>query len=215
MTSYKFQAFELLKLSGLSLTHVELTKQIPNACGETISRALRSLFEKGCVTRSAVDPSKPNGLKKWKVIPNVNYPTRQVASPSQLPITFATKGIHVTQATYSASLLAAVESTVQALVDTDRTFTAYDVTKTLREGVNSGLDLVDKTEVGTTYVNGKTVARIVHEDVKLIVHQAFDDKKMKNYGRTRVDGHDGAWEYKPAQAITPVPPVAYTGTSVL
>lgn len=80
----------------------------------------------------------------------------------------------------------AVEDVVTEMVSAKKTFSAHDVTKTLREKVNADQITVDTAETGVVHVAGKAVARIDHDTVKDVLSNLWDDKanKMVNYDRT-------------------------------
>lgn len=83
-------------------------------------------------------------------------------------------------------------------VTSGKRFSAYDVTKRLRELVlleakNLGRSvLLDPNELGTVMVQGLKVPKIDHEDVKSVVHDIFNAGGMPNLGRIHANGH---WEY--------------------
>lgn len=109
------------------------------------------------------------------------------------------------------SLIAAVgDLLVNEFVTSGKKFSAFDITKRLREKVleqQQDLDvkfrqnnirqtyvpIVDSSETGTVRVQGQEVPKIEHEDVKAIVHDIFNAGGMPNIGRVHTPG--GFWEY--------------------
>lgn len=90
---------------------------------------------------------------------------------------------------------------VNEFVTSGKKFSAYDVTKRLRElalrqvmhpqAVNS-ISLIDHTETGTVHVKGIKIAKIEHDDVRAIVHDIFNAGGMPNLGRIQIGNY---WEY--------------------
>lgn len=116
----------------------------------------------------------------------------------------------------------AVTEVVAELVAKQASFSAYDVTKALREKVNTGTFTIDPQETGTVFVGGKGVPKIEHEAVKGVVTECFHANEMPGYDRD----HNGSYfEYKPVAAAPdpaapPTPPPitgggSYDGTPTL
>ena len=83
------------------------------------------------------------------------------------------------------SLVKAVGDLVtQEFIANNTKFSAHDVTKKLRDLVLVDDKLVDMTETGPCWVQGKQVARIEHDDVKNIVHDLFTAGLLTGYGRS-------------------------------
>jgi len=208
--TYISKAHEILKAIARPMTFKELVHDIPGSCGETISRAMRKLFERGLVTRKPQDPTKPNGPKLWTAIPTANQSTTSRTTKPTTQTVAAKSSGKVTVMCLPQNKPTLVTATLQTISElmglSAKKFSAHDVTKHLREMVNDGKINVDHTESGTVHVHGKTVARIEHEDVKAIVHEYFHSGKMDGWTREMVNGH---WEYNelPAQAATPPPVV--------
>lgn len=127
------------------------------------------------------------------------------------------------------SLIKAVgDLLVNEFVTSGKKFSAFDITKRLREIVleqmqklnvqlqqgtrQTYVPIVDTTETGEVHVQGLKVAKIEHDDVKAIVHDIFNAGGMPNLGRVHASG--GFWEYDTqanidaavaAQAPAPLP----------
>lgn len=103
------------------------------------------------------------------------------------------------------SFTKAVTDVVAEFVAKKQTFSAYDVTKALREKVNTGTFTIDPQETGTVHVGGKGVPRIDHEEVKGVVTECFHASEMPGYDRD----HNGQYfEYKPTTLPLDPAPVA-------
>lgn len=91
------------------------------------------------------------------------------------------------------TLCKAIEDKVASFIADKKAFSAFDVTKALREDVDSRAAAIDDTETGTVYVSGNSVAKVDHEIVKEAVHDIFSSGEMGDeYGRS----HNGNyWEY--------------------
>ncbi len=96
---------------------------------------------------------------------------------------------------------------VNEFVTSGKKFSAYDVTKRLRQleleraknatknmplPFNFSVPPVDRAETGETYVAGYKVPKIEHEDVRAIVHDIYNAGGMPNLGRIQVSNY---WEY--------------------
>ena len=95
------------------------------------------------------------------------------------------------------TLCKAIDDQVAVLINDEKEFSAFDVTKTLRDKVTTlG---IDTAETGTVHVSGMDVAKIDHELVKEVVHDLFQRGEMKDYDRSHNGSH---WVY--AKANDPV-----------
>lgn len=95
----------------------------------------------------------------------------------------------------------AVRLTIAEFVQKKQGFSAYDITKALREKVLSADPvqnmIVDPKETGTVHVQGKAVPKIEHEAVREVVLECFTTNEMAGYDRI----HNGRYfEYKPTLA---------------
>lgn len=86
-----------------------------------------------------------------------------------------------------ASLIEAVGDVVtKEFIPAQKKFSAYDVTKRMRELVSQPTTTVSPAETGTVNVKGKAVPKILHEDVREIVHELFNQGLMTGYDRAHV-----------------------------
>ncbi len=104
---------------------------------------------------------------------------------------------------------ACVEATVGEMVTAKQAFSAYDVTRLIRERVLANPDLVTDTGQPECRVNGKMVPNILHEDVKNVVHDLFHRGLIKDYDRVRQGDY---WLYieTPPEPVTvnqPIDPI--------
>jgi Fe2+ or Zn2+ uptake regulation protein len=93
----------------------------------------------------------------------------------------------------------AVRLTIAEFIQQKKAFSAYDITKALREKMLSTdpvqNTIVDPKETGTVYVQGKAVPKIEHEAVREVVLECFTANELTGYDRI----HNGRYfEYKPA-----------------
>lgn len=103
------------------------------------------------------------------------------------------------------TLVDATTKLVSELVAAQKTFSAYEVTKQLRELAKDGKVSIDKNETGSVWVTGVEVPKIVHDDIRDIVHDLFNNGKLSGYDRQ----HNGTYfEYQVATAPVAVTPVA-------
>lgn len=209
--SLKSEAFEILKKTARPMTVAELAKAIPFSFDGTISRAMRALCAKGCVTRQPKDPAKPRGTKLWSVVPNAVFPQRR-SKPAPVPQT----AVPPTSSTGSSgkvitmclpqnkpTLVTATIQAIEEMVNSKQPFSAHDITKKLRDMVKDGTARVDHTETGTVHAYGKTLARIEHGDVRDVVHEYFLTGKMVGWIREMDGDH---WIYKEAMQSASIPP---------
>lgn len=96
----------------------------------------------------------------------------------------------------------AIEDVVGELVIAKKTFSAYDVTKELRDKVAKTTVVVDHAESGVVHVGGVPVARVDHDYVRDAVHELFHTGKMDGYDRAHTGSH---WQYEEAKANTVLP----------
>jgi hypothetical protein len=100
----------------------------------------------------------------------------------------------------------AVRLTIAEFIQKQQGFSAYDITKALREKMLSTdptqNTIVDPKETGTVYVQGKAVPKIEHEAVREVVLECFTANELTGYDRI----HNGRYfEYKPAAAAPSTP----------
>lgn len=127
---------------------------------------------------------------------NVSLNPRYQGVPMCLSATTATK----------LSLIKAVgDLVILEFIPAQKKFSAYDVTKRLREivlGSAKGTippgSVIDTNETGTVFVQGTSVAKIEHDDVKEIVHELFNAGAMSGYDRIHTGQH---FEYDLAATI--------------
>ena len=177
-------------------------------CGATVARAMRKLRAEGKVTAQRVPGSHPpemawiassyaahtgNGI----ALPSLSMRTPSV--PVQAPAATPTTSTQPAPTSNAAalSLQDAVEGVVADFVKDSKPFSAWDITQALRERVNSGLVTVAVAD--TVHVNGKVVARIVHDDVKQMVHDMFAARQFPAYSSA---WNGKYWEYNPITAAT-------------
>ena len=102
-----------------------------------------------------------------------------------------------------------VQKVVEEFLAAKKSFSAYDITKELRNTI--GKYNLDPAETGTVVVGGVAVPRIDHEAVKAVVHN------LAMPGYTRV--HNGTyWEYSEDAVVTPggvTPVVPFDGNSTI
>jgi hypothetical protein len=180
------------------LTVEQLVKQIPQAKGryETVARALRQLRFEGRVKSR---PLKTSGrFREWTVTNGKNNPGQPVvpATPAPVlstPAPFKGRSYMMCRPTNMPTFVKATEDVVRDFVQSERAFSAYDVTTTLREQANDGKVTIDSAETGTVHVGGKDVAKVTHDTVKGIVHEMFHTGEMTGYTRA----HNGSyWQYE-------------------
>lgn len=196
--TYKADALEVLQRSVVNgLTVMELTSKVKGSCGSTIARALRKLRAEGHVDRFLVGP---HGTMRWHV--KHTLPTKNPRKINTM--------------TSKPTLTAATISAIETLLSAKQKFSAYNVTKKLRELVTADPSLVDVGETGAVYdsVHGKIVPRIEHDQVRSLVHEYFLAGKMTGYTRTMDNDH---WIYEegPQPQNPPTVFVPYNGDPVL
>jgi hypothetical protein len=161
---------------------------------------------------------------KWdnaapKVRPTIQRPKKQKKSPaaSATGTTNQSYGgwlmcLSATTASKLSLLKAVGDLVLNEFLPANKKFTAHDVTKRLRDIVlaqaknhQAGVALVDPTETGTVWVQGMSVSKIAHEDVREIVHELFNSGALSGYYRVHNGQH---FEYEfgtaPAQVAQPV-----------
>lgn len=163
---------------------------------ETVSRALRKLREEGHVqarwsqqTARCREWSCANG-NSGSTVPAV----RPVKTTPATSLKGGTRSNAMCTPNNQPTFVKAVKDLTAEFMKSERTFSAYDVTTTLRERVNAGKVTINEAETGTVHVSGKNVAKVEHEAVKGIVHDLHNDGEMAGYVRQ----HNGKyWEYAP------------------
>ena len=87
------------------------------------------------------------------------------------------------------TLCKAIDDHVAKRIAAKEEFSAFDITKALREEVNGGSSTIDSSETDTVYVGGKSVAKIDHEIVKEAVHDLYKRDEMTGYDRSFNGSH--------------------------
>lgn len=216
------EVFDTLKASATPMTWLEVTSTIASkrfVHGGTVSRALRRLFAKKCVTREFL-PGKHSGTKLWSAIPNAVYTVKQRPAKVATPKKSSGKVTVMALPTNKPTLVTATLQAITVLMADKKTFSAHDVTKKLRDMVKDGSATVDHTETGVVHVGGKAVARIEHDEVRGLVHEYHAAGKMDGYDKVMNGDH---WEYAVLQTLptppvvipTPMPPDDYNGDPAL
>jgi hypothetical protein len=183
------------------LTTGQLVKAIPQAAGryETVARALRQLRFEGLVK------SRLHGRYcQWTVTNGKTQPGQPVVPATPAPVSStnpaasykgSSRRLPMCIPTNMPTFVQATKDLVAEFVASERTFSAYDVTTTLRERANTGKVTIDAAETGTVYVGGNNVPKVEHETVKGIVHDLHHGGEMSGYART----HNGSyWQYAPS-----------------
>ncbi len=209
---------------------------IVNSTRDTIRRCLRRDPE----YKSERIPGDINGSKQWamRTADTTNWDnaaptktsrpktkkqttvTRNLTFQTQLAIY---RGITLMCApTNKPSLIKAVgDLLVDEFITSGKKFSAYDVTKKLRERVLeraneltspfcSKAQIVDVNETGSVHVGGLQVPKIEHEDVKTIVHDIFNSGGMPNLDRIHTP--EGFWEYDVKSKVVALPAASDTVT---
>jgi hypothetical protein len=186
--------------NGTWLTVAQIVDLIPAAQSrsESVSRALRKLFEEGTVDRQVV-PGAPR-FKQWKFVSAAVVRPTRIATKGSAGKQSATSGAG-RQSARSNTFQTAVEAVVTEFVTAQKSFSAHDVTNELRTAVNAGKAAIDKAETGIVHVSGAVVPKIEHDKVRALVHDLFDAGKMPSYDRAN---NGQFWTYAPA-AQTPAP----------
>jgi len=100
------------------------------------------------------------------------------------------------------TLNAAISSIVTEFITASKTFSAYDVTKELRDRVIKGSVDLDKTETSVITFYDTTIAKVDHDYVRDAVHELFHQSKMQGYDRS----HNGSyWSYAPTPVVASDP----------
>lgn len=174
-------------------------------CGATVARALRKLRAEGKVSSQRVPGSHPPEMA-WVVASYAAHTGNGIVLPSlsmRTPNVPAPAALHVpaiaaaSVSTAPDPLQNAVSTVVADFVKDNKPFSAWDITQALRERVNAGLITVDVGD--TVHVNGKVVARIVHDDVKQLVHDMFAARQFPAYSSA---WNGKYWEYNPITVAT-------------
>ena len=182
----------------------------------TIRTGLRRLVAFGFATASKANKDRYN-RKEWRLtqrgatyalqsgIGNTVLPKPTPSTPTNTTRS-KTMCIDPNRPTFNA----AVETAVGGLISAKKVFSAYDVTKLVREMTGQDPTLIKDAGQAECYVGGQQVANITHEDVKNVVHDLFHQGKMAGYDRT----HDGKfWVYVEAVVPADQTPIPDPGTS--
>jgi hypothetical protein len=173
----------------------------------SISSSLRRLTKRGLADGYA---AVRNGHKcnEW-IITNLGISERDGTSvkPSSKGNSRRT---NMCAPTTKPSLINEVTDLVMSFVQTNKTFSAHDITKEMRERVNKGATSINNQETGVVFVGGKNVPRIEHQDVRDIVAEIFQSGQMTNYGREMSGDH---FEYGPVTATNPLTPLVPPASS--
>lgn len=147
----------------------------------TVARALRRMRAKGLVS------SKRNGGKwvLWSF--NMSQPAKMSVSKQQ-PKGAAGRNT-MCRPDNMPTLCKAIDDTVAGLITNKTEFSAFDVTKAIREEVGGGKSSIDTSETDTVYVGGQSVAKIDHDIVKETVHDLFKRGEMAGYDRSFNGSH--------------------------
>lgn len=151
-------------------------KKIPGDPHGRKQWALRKADRTGWAEASPSVPAKqPKPKKKRATASAAAAPTNPTGVSMCLSTSVAAK----------PSLIVEVAHLVQAeFVSAQKKFTAYDVTKRLRELLtSSATTTINPAETGTVFVQGKPVPKITHDDVREIIHELFATGGWAGYGR--------------------------------
>jgi hypothetical protein len=200
---------QLSNAPGAWLTVAQLVALIPQAQGrdETVARALRKLRAEGQV---AAQPVPGNArYRQWsytssRVSRIAARASQQASNAPQAPTSSPSSP---SRRNSMSTFQTAIETVITDFVVAQKTFSAFEVTKELRERSNVGTVVIDKAETGSAHVNGIDVPRIEHDKVKAEVHDLFTQGKMAGYDRSNNGQY---WQYGPA-AAPPVDPAASSG----
>lgn len=157
---------------------------------------------------NAQPPAAFSGQIQGTVTGRISCKTPNLSAPprSKQPATYQGMNL-MCSPTDKPSLIKAVgDLLVNEFVTAGKKFSAYDVTKRLRNielerAKNAtrnmplpmpSLSPIDKAETGDTFVAGYKVPKIEHEDVRNIVHDIYNAGGMPNLGRIQVSNY---WEY--------------------
>lgn len=155
----------------------------------TVARALRRMRAKGIVS------SKRNGgrwvLWSFKQIQpaKVRVNKQQAKGPARSNIMCRPDNM--------PTLCKAIDDQVALFITDKKEFSAFEVTKALREKVAKAAIArtdagIDDGETGTVFIAGVSVAKIDHEVVKEVVHDLFQRGEMTGFGRIHNGEH---WRY--------------------
>lgn len=219
MTNVKGRVKEELQKATAWLSVVDMVDLVggtPTICHATVARALRKLWEESVAAKMKL-PGDNHGRMQWIAMANakLGFPDAKpvtVSAPKvKKPRTKKTKnGSPITpintannQGALIMQIEQGVESIVAELVAADKKFSAHDVTKTLRDRVNTGTIQVDPGLAGTAHVGGKDVTKIEHGYVRDAVHALMTGGKYPAYDR---ETNGTFWEYFPQAAAAPATP---------
>jgi hypothetical protein len=155
----------------------------------TVARALRRMRAKGLVTSY-----RAGRLVLWenKVQPTkVSVNKQQAKGPARSNIMCRPDNM--------PTLCKAIDEQVALFITDKKEFSAFDVTKVLREkvaqaAINKTDSGIDDGETGTVFVSGVSVAKIDHDIVKEAVHDIFQRGEMVGFDRD-FNSSKGHWLY--------------------
>lgn len=207
----KHLVYKTLQNSTTGLSVEDIWRQVSGGF-TTIARALRKLREEGKAVATKI-PGDRYGRKQWAASANVgkvsNRTTTNMNNPLQTQINFSSSNASTVLGS-KPSLLAAIAEVIAK--DLKQSFSAYDVTIKLREKVANDPSLVDTSEVGTVWLQGKRVPKITHEDVRIIVHELYNNGALRNFNRI----FSGAYfKYEPMDITVANKSAQYDGTSTI
>lgn len=172
-------------------SHPELfvSMRIP---GDRYHRKQWAFHKKDTTNWGNAVPVKLTHPKKRKQL-SLPVSASSVSTPSYGGVTMCLSA----SAASKPSLVKAVGDLVTLeFIPAQKKFSAHDVTKRLREIVSQATSTtIDPSETGTVFIKSanKAVPKIVHEDVRDIVHEVFNQGLMNGYGRQMNSG--GFMEY--------------------
>ncbi len=189
----------------------------------SIRGGLRRLITFGFAVVRIKEPPNPHHSKEWQMTQRGEAYLANPPPPKQGK-TRAAKGQNGTQTGLKRgtaggttmcipagkpTFVAAVKDAAQRLIASGTQFSAFSVTKTIRDELIAGTlpVTIDDKETGIVHVTDghgghKPVPNIVHQEVKDIVHDMFHSGEMVGYDRVHIVDH---WEYAPAGTIGAVP----------
>lgn len=251
----KESLFDKIRVELANATKWMVVSEIANSVVCSASAARKNLRKnedlptQPGIFKSAKVPGDHHGRTQWALQSNDTTgwanaePVKARVKPSNKSQTPTGNPVSVTQpAMYGGltlmcvpinktSLIKAVgDLLVEEFVTSGKKFSAYDVTKKLREKVLerakelnspfcSKAQFVDVQETGTVHVQGLDVPKIEHDDVKSIVHEIFNAGGMPGLGRVHTkDASGNYWEYDTkanidAYTASPGPTVNVTGST--
>jgi len=200
--------YTCIELQAILFTHNYITTP------SKLRGAMRRMERHGYVAGSK-RPGDPHCRKQWQVTqiglvfasdpwPNPKSNTRRSKGSGGTHRTSSkgsSLGGSMCQTSSKPTLEAAVRSTITDLIQQGKKFSAYDVTKALRDKVNvvdpTQPSLVDTQEVGVVHVQGQAVPRIDHDEVRDLVRTIYTNQEMVGY---ECDHNGTYFEYHPATA---------------